>query len=281
MAVSPRAPAARPRRLLSERLGARFDEVRAEGRAGLIPFITAGDPSGAFTGKAIRVLDRPGVAAIEVGVPFSDPLADGPTIQRSSERALAAGATLRGTLLIVERVRDEVEAPIVLMSYLNPILRFGIERFADQASRAGVDAVIATDLPVEESAGYRAALSARGIGTVFLAAPTSPPARIALIARACTAFLYYVSLTGVTGARRSLERGLFGRLAAVRARTRKPLAVGFGVSTPGHVRALAPHCDAVVVGSALVRAIEGAGTDRTRLASLEREVDALLAGRER
>ncbi|MBM3320328.1 MAG: tryptophan synthase subunit alpha [Candidatus Eisenbacteria bacterium] len=260
----------------SDRLARRFEELGAERRTGLIPFLTCGDPSPGFTEKAIRLLDRPGTAAIEIGVPFSDPLADGPTIQRASERALAAGATLEKTIGLVARLRGEIAAPIVLMSYVNPILRFGVERFADEASEAGVDAVIATDLPLEESAAWRAVLRDRGIGTVFLAAPTSPLERIARIARACTAFLYYVSRTGVTGARRSLENGLARRLAEVRARTKKPLAVGFGVSRPEHARALAPHADAVVVGSALVRAIESARSDRERFAALEREVGALL-----
>jgi tryptophan synthase alpha chain len=269
----------------SPRLHRRFEELRRRGRAGLIPFVTAGDPNLAFTERAVRLLDRPGVAAIEIGVPFTDPLADGPTIQRSSERALAAGVTLERTLALVARLRRDVSSPLVLMSYLNPILRYGLERFADRAARAGVDAVIATDLPIEEAGPYKKILEERGIGTVFLAAPTSPPERIARIARACSAFLYYVSLTGVTGARRRLDGDVADRLGRIRALTRKPLAVGFGVSTRAQVRALAPHCDAVVVGSALVLAIESEKSDRARLGVLERTAHSLLlpllAGTER
>lgn len=258
------------------RLGARFQEIRRGPGTGLIPFLTAGDPSLSFTGRAVRLLDRPGVAAIEIGVPFSDPLADGPTIQRASERALSGGTTLARTLDLVAALRNDVSAPLVLMSYLNPILRFGFERFADRAARAGIDAVIATDLPVEEAASYRRVLAKRGIGTVFLAAPTSPPERVALIAKACTAFLYYVSVTGTTGARRSLDPGLAGRLARARLVAKVPLAVGFGVSTGAQVAALAPHCDAVVVGSALASAIEEERSDRGRLAALDRKTTSLL-----
>lgn len=259
------------------RLGAGFARLRREGRTGLIPFLTAGDPSLAFTAKAIRLLDRPETAAIEIGVPFSDPLADGPTIQRSSERALAAGVSLDDTLDLVARLRGVVAAPLVLMSYMNPMLRIGIDRFASRAAAAGVDGVIATDLPVEESAGYIRSLDAKGLGTIFLAAPTSSDARVRKIAAASSGFLYYVSLTGVTGARTALPADLAKRLEQVRRITSKPLAVGFGVSTAAHVRALAPHCDAVVVGSALVQAVEAEKTDKARLAALERKLGVLTA----
>jgi tryptophan synthase alpha chain len=260
----------------AKRIRLRFEEIRRRRGAGLIPFLTAGDPSLAFTERALGLLDRPGIAAIEIGVPFSDPLADGPTIQRSSERALAGGITLAETLELVRRVRKSISAPLVLMSYMNPIFRFGLDRFADRASRAGVDAVLATDLPVEESTAYRRVLREHGIGTVFLAAPTSPPDRVSRIAKACSAFLYYVSLTGVTGARRTLDPDLAARLGATRALTKLPLAVGFGVSSAEQVAALAPHCDAVVVGSTLVEAIETERSDRARLSALDRKVAALL-----
>ncbi|MFH1278536.1 MAG: tryptophan synthase subunit alpha [Candidatus Eisenbacteria bacterium] len=257
------------------RIAARFGALRREGRTGLIPFLTAGDPSLRFTEKAIHLLDRPETAAIEIGVPFSDPLADGPAIQRSSERALARGVTLVRVLDMVERLRPSVAAPLVLMSYMNPLLRLGLERFAARAARAGVDAVIATDLPAEESAEYGRILASHGIGTVFLAAPTSPPERIRRIAAASTAFIYYVSLTGVTGARSALPADLAARLGGVRKITKRPLAVGFGVSSAAEVRRLVGRCDAVVVGSALVRAVEGEKNDRDRLAALEKKVAAL------
>lgn len=261
----------------ADRLGRRFEELRREGRTGLIPFLTAGDRSLGFTEKALLMLDRPGVAAIEIGVPFSDPLADGPTIQRSSERALAAGTTLAGVLGMIGKVREKISAPIVLMSYMNPMLRFGLERFAERAAKAGVDGLIATDLPVEEAGPLGKVLAAKGIGSVFLAAPTSPPARVRKIAAACTGFLYYVSLTGVTGARTSLPKDLGKRLAGVRRITSRPLAVGFGVSEPAQVKALAPHCDAVVVGSVLVQTVEAEKSDKARLAALDRKVASLLA----
>jgi len=260
----------------SGRLDARFRAITRGGGTGLIPFLTAGDPSLAFTARALRLLDRPGVAAIELGVPFTDPLADGPTIQRSSERALARGVTLGDTLDMIGRLRSRLSAPIVLMSYLNPLIRIGLERFAARAASAGVDAVLATDLPVEEAGEYGRLLGARGIGAVFLAAPTSSLARIEKIAAESTAFLYYVSLTGVTGARSSLPPDLAARLGRVRERSARPLAVGFGVSSPAHVRALSPSCDAVVVGSALVQAVEAEKSDRSRLAALEQKAGALL-----
>lgn len=250
--------------------------LRKQGRTGLLPFITAGDPSLSFTEKAMRAMDRPEVVGLEVGVPFSDPLADGPTIQRSSERALARGTTLADTLDLIEKMRPKVSYPILVMSYFNPVHVFGLERFVKRCGSAGVDAVLPTDLPVEEAAPFRKALGAGGIGSVFLAAPTSENDRIERIARASSAFLYYVSLTGVTGARSELPPGLLARLKEVRRLVSTPLAVGFGVSRGKHVKALAPHCDAVVVGSAIVRSIEKGKNDRERLDSLHVLLDDLV-----
>ena len=255
----------------------RFAALRKAGNTGLIPFLTAGDPSMTFTEKAIRLLDRPGVVAIELGVPFSDPLADGPIIQRSSERALAGGATLPGTLDLVERLREKITTPIVIMTYFNPVLRFGLERFARRAARAGVEGVIVTDLPVEEGKEYRQLMRKHGIGTVFLAAPTSSESRIRQIDSASTAFLYYVSMTGTTGSGTGLPNDVLARLDRLRALIRSPLAIGFGVTSPGDVKKLAPHCDAVVVGSALVKAIEEKKTMAEKLSALDKLVGRLVA----
>jgi len=258
------------------RVAASFARLREEGRTGFIPFLTAGDPSLAFTEKAVASLDRPGVAAIEIGIPFSDPLADGPTIQRSSERALAAGVRLSDVLSLVRSLRSGITAPIVLMSYMNPILRLGMERFAGRAARAGVDALIATDLPMEEAKEYRKVMKEADLGTVFLAAPTSPPERVRKIARASTAFLYYVSLTGVTGERKALSSGLARRLEEVRSLSPVPVSVGFGISTPAQAKGIAPHADAVVMGSALVHAVEEERSDAARLRALGAKVDGVL-----
>ncbi len=257
-------------------ISSRFRDLRESKKAGLLPFLTVGDPNLRFTEKAIRAMDRPGVIAIELGVPFSDPLADGPTIQLSSERALANGVSLRDTLNLVERVRPKISTPLVLMSYLNPIHRFGYDKFARRAASAGVDAVLPTDMPIEESASLRGSLKKHEVGVVFLAAPTTPVARIRKIAGLSTAFTYYVSLTGTTGARATLPAGLVDRLKKVRAVVQGPLAVGFGVSKGSHVRRLAPHCDAVVVGSAVVRTIDGEKNDSARLAALDRLLRDLI-----
>jgi len=252
----------------------RFRALRRNGKTGLIPFLVAGDPSLSFTEKAIRRLDRPGVAAIEIGVPFSDPLADGPTIQRSSERALAKGVTLPDTLDMVARVTGEIATPIILMTYYNPVLRYGLERFAGRAGKSGVEGVIATDLPVEEGKEYREVMRRHGIGTVFLAAPTSSDSRVRRIAAASTAFLYYVSMTGTTGSGTKLPADVKARLDQVRSLSKAPLAIGFGVTAPRQVRDLAPHCDAVVVGSALVEAVEKERTVAKKL----RVLDDLVTG---
>lgn len=261
----------------ADELRSRFAGLRAERKTGLVPFLTAGDPSLSFTEKAIRSLDRPGVAAIELGVPFSDPLADGPIIQRSAERALAAGVTLAATLDLVAKLSGAVSTPIVLMTYYNPMLRFGLDRFAARSRKAGVAAVIATDLPVEESGEYGQTMKRHDIGTVFLAAPTSSDERVRAIAAASTAFLYYVSMTGTTGSGAALPPDLVARLDRVRNLTPSPLAIGFGVTTPRDVKRLAPHCDAVVVGSALVHAVEKERKTGDKLRTLDRLVAGLAA----
>ncbi len=215
-------PAAPPVTKPSGRIAKRFRELSEAGELGLVAYITAGDPSLDASEKIVLAAAEAGADIIELGVPFSDPLADGPTIQRASERALRAGTTLAGVIDLVRRLRKHTEVPLVLFSYFNPILQMGIEKFADAASAAGADGVLATDLTPEESADYRKVLRSRGLDTIFLAAPTSTDARLAKIAGVSTGFLYLISRTGVTGARESLPEELPGLVRRIRKITALP-----------------------------------------------------------
>jgi tryptophan synthase alpha chain len=238
------------------RIGQRFARLRAEGRKAFVAFVTAGDPSLEKTVETAVALDREGVDVLELGVPFSDPLADGPVIQRSSERALGRGTTLPDVLEAVRRIRGRCEIPLLLFSYFNPLLRHGLERLANEGRAAGLDGVLVTDLPPEEAEGWLSVARAHGLDTVFLAAPTSPPERLRKVAEATRGFVYAVSRTGVTGERQALSddaRPLVDRLKAL---TTEPVALGFGISTPEQVAAAASVADGVVVGSALVRFLE-------------------------
>jgi tryptophan synthase alpha chain len=234
-----------------------FRQLRAEKRCGLIAYVTCGDPSPEATPRIVEELERAGADAIELGVPFSDPIADGPVIQAASQRALAAGTTTEDLFRIARTIRTKSSIPLIAFSYLNPILRYGRERFADAAADAGIDGVLLTDLPPEAADG---AFRARGLATIFLLAPTSSDKRITAIERASDPFVYYVSTTGVTGARNELDPALLARLDEVRAKMRKPIAVGFGISKREHYEALRGRCDAIVVGSAIVRAIGEGGS---------------------
>jgi tryptophan synthase alpha chain len=238
------------------RIAARFQDLRAKQAKGLIVYLTAGDPTSDATGELLLALDRAGVDVIELGVPFSDPLADGPVIQRASERALCGGTTLRKILERFPSWRKAVGAPIILFSYYNPILQYGLEKFATTAAQAGVDGALVVDLSPEEAENYVGAMRARNLDTVFLASPTSTDARLERIAEFSTGFLYLVSRTGVTGERSDLAASL--PLLAERARrfTRLPLAVGFGISTAAQVHEVQAYAEAAVVGSAVVHAIE-------------------------
>ena len=240
------------------RISRRFADLRASGELGIIAYITAGDPSLDATLKFVLALAEAGADVIELGVPFSDPLADGPTIQRASERALKSGTTLAAVIDLVSRIRQSSQVPLVLFSYYNPILQMGLENFARAASQAGADGVLATDLTPEESADYRGILAEHHLDTIFLGAPTSTDERLTKIAAVSTGFLYLISRTGVTGAKDSLPDDLPGLLRRARAVTHLPIAVGFGISLPGHVSVLGGLADAAVVGSALVSEIEQA-----------------------
>jgi tryptophan synthase alpha chain len=242
----------------STRISKRFAALRASGELGIIAYITAGDPSFDATLKYVLALAEADTDVIELGVPFSDPLADGPTIQRASERALKAGATLAGVLDLVHRIRQSSQVPLVLFSYYNPILQMGLEQFAAAAATAGADGVLATDLTLEESQDYRRILAAHHLDTIFLGAPTSSDERLGKIAACSSGFLYLISRTGVTGAREALPDDLPALLRRVRSVTQLPIAVGFGISLPGHVTLLGGLADAAVVGSALVSEIEKA-----------------------
>lgn len=249
------------------RIAAAFARAARQGRAAFVPYLTAGDPAGGGTVVLARALDRAGADVLELGVPFTDPIADGPVLQRAAARSLSAGTGLPAVWRIARRIRRESAVGLVLFSYLNPLLRRGLERSAREASAAGFDAVLVTDLPPEEAGGVQPIFRAAGLDTVFLVSPTSPAERMADAARLSTGFLYVVSRRGTTGARSSLDRTLpstvaRARRAAARARAsgeRLPIAVGFGVSTPAAAAAAARMADGVVVGSALVAAAESGG----------------------
>ncbi len=238
------------------RIGDRFCALHAEGRKAFVGFVTAGDPSLERTADVALALERGGVDVLELGVPFSDPLADGPVIQRASERALARGTTLAGVLQVVRRIRQRSALPLVLFSYANPLLRFGLARLAGEARDAGVDGVLVTDLPPEEADEWLGIARQSGLDTVFLAAPTSPDERLTRVAAASSGFVYAISRTGVTGERDALSDDAGPLVARIKALTGAPVVLGFGLSRPEQVAAAAAVADGVVVGSALVRFLE-------------------------
>src|SRR5712691_303063 len=242
------------------RISRRFADLRRTGEMGLVAYLTAGDPSLAATEMFVLALANAGADVIELGVPFSDPVADGPVIQRASERALRSGTTLAGVISLVKSLRAKTEVPLVLFSYFNPVLQMGLEKFGDAAKAAGADGVLLTDLTPEEAGDYRASISSRGLDTIFLAAPTSTDERLELIVKSTTGFLYVISRTGVPGAKDQLADELPTLARRVRRFTELPIAIGFGISLPGHVSLLGGLADAAVVGSALVEEIEHAGS---------------------
>jgi tryptophan synthase alpha chain len=259
----------------STRISKRFADLRTSGELGIIAYITAGDPSFDATLKYVLALAEAGADVIELGVPFSDPLADGPTIQRASQRALKAGASLAGVLDLVRHIRQSSQVPLVLFSYYNPILQMGLEKFAAAAASSGADGVLATDLTPEESEDYRRILAAHHLDTIFLGAPTSTDERLSKIAACSSGFLYLISRTGVTGAKDALPDDLPALLRRARSVTQLPIAVGFGISLPGHVSVLGGLADAAVVGSALVSEIEKASSVEAAAAALGERIRAL------
>lgn len=244
---------------MSARLQARFQEMRRQGRMGIIPFITTGYPSVRSTLALVPALAEAGADVIELGVPFSDPLADGPTIQRASFKALQGGVTLGTCLEVCAELRTRrVDVPLVLMGYYNPILSYGIPRFARDAAKVGVDGIIVADLPPEEASPLQVECLGNSIDVICLLAPTSTDERIRLACSTASGFIYCVSLTGVTGARQDLQSGVFQLINKVRQHTTLPIAVGFGISKRLHVEAISGYAEAAVVGSALIDIIETA-----------------------
>jgi tryptophan synthase alpha chain len=255
------------------RLEATFARLRAAGERALVAYFTAGDPSLEMTKRLVVEAAHRGADVIELGIPFSDPLADGPVIQRAAMRALAAGTSLVRVLETVAAVRGDVDAPIALLTYYNPVLAFGLPAFARTAADVGVDAVIVVDLPPEEAGPLSAETDAAGLDLVHFVAPTSTPARLRMIARRSTGFIYVVSLTGVTGERRTLPPELAAQIRALRLVTTKPICVGFGIGQPEQVAAVGKLVDGVIVGSAIVRCVE----ERASSPSLIADVGAFIA----
>jgi tryptophan synthase alpha chain len=254
------------------RIAQTFARLRGEHTPGLVTYVTAGDPDLDRTAGILHALDRAGADVLEVGVPFSDPLADGPVIQRATERALAAGTTLSGVLDLLRSMRRDLAAPVVIFSYANPILRLGPEQFADRAGEAGVDGVLILDLPIEEADDFRAMLARRGIDTILLLSPTTTDDRLRKAAALGSGFLYAISRLGVTGARDTLASGAQEMVRRIRAVSDLPVALGFGISKPDHVREVARWADAAVVGSALVDVIAREGTSRDLTTRVEEYV---------
>ena len=239
------------------RIKSAFDRLNGEGRKALVPFITAGDPDAALTLPLMHTLVDAGADVIELGVPFSDPMADGPTIQRASERALAKGMTLRKVLqLVIEFRKTDLRTPVVLMGYANPIEAMGLEKFAMAAAQAGVDGVLVVDYPPEEAASFGAAMKANGMDPIFLLAPTSTAARIAQVAEIASGYVYYVSLAGVTGSGALNVDAVAERLPQIREKTGLPVGVGFGIRDASTAARIAGIADAVVVGSRIIEEIE-------------------------
>jgi tryptophan synthase alpha chain len=268
------------------RIEQRFSELRGAGRSGLVTFITAGDPNPEVTLACMQALVRGGADLIELGVPFSDPMADGPTIQRASERALAAGMTLSKVLDLVSRFRVvDAVTPVVLMGYLNPVEHLGYREFATRAAAAGVDGVLTVDLPPEEAGDLSAELRRAGLDCIYLLAPTSSPERVRAVCAQASGFVYYVSVKGVTGDKTFEAGDVAHRIRELKAATALPVGVGFGVRTPAAAAALAELADAVIVGSVLVELVEqhvDSGTAAAEaleqfVAGLRRAIDARRA----
>ena len=238
---------------MTSRIGKTFKRLKKEGKKAFIPYIMAGDPSVEKTKEVVLLFEECGADIVEIGVPFSDPLADGPTIQRASERALKNGVTLRRVISCVKDLREITQIPIVLMTYFNPVFKYGVEHFVKDAKDSGVDGVIIPDLPPDEAADFIKLSRAATLDTIFLLAPTSTADRIEKVARASSGFIYYVSITGITGADLLLDGSMEVLIEEIRKYTNRPIAVGFGVSTPFQASAVAKVSDAVIVGSAIVK----------------------------
>lgn len=260
------------------RIDERFARLRDAGEKALVCFVTAGDPNLETTRRIVLELEKAGADIVELGVPFSDPIADGPSIQASSMRALESGTNVPAVLDLVRAIREESELPLVLMAYYNPLQKYGVDRFAADAADAGVDGAIVTDLTPEEAGQWKAVADRAGMNTIFLLAPTSTDARIERVASLASGFIYCVSRTGVTGARKEMAQGVRELVDRIRAKTEKPIAVGFGISKPEHVREICEYADGAVVGSLLVDLIAAKAGARTLLGEIRNLVSLLKAG---
>jgi tryptophan synthase alpha chain len=258
------------------RIVQRFANLRSRGQKAFIPYITVGDPTLSRTEELVLALETAGADIVELGVPFSDPLADGPINQESALRALKHHITIRDILDMVKRLRQKTEIPLLLFTYYNPVLAYGEERLAVDAAEAGLDGMLCVDLPPEEGAGLIDRFRAQNLCTVFLLAPTSTPARIDLVAKHSTGFIYYVSRTGTTGVRDNVEASVEGMVSTIKSKTDTPVAIGFGISTPEQAEQIAAYGEGVVVGSAIVRLIGEMG-DSDALAERAREFVSTLS----
>ena len=260
------------------RIEKKLEEIKKSGEKALVPFLTAGDPDMATTVELIHTLVEAGADIIELGVPFSDPMADGPTIQAASERALESGATVAGVLDVVRQVRQNSNIPIVLMGYYNPVFRYGSKRFAEDAAAAGVDGLLLVDLPPEEADEIHADLRHNKVDLITLLAPTTPDARIEDLAAKAEGYLYYVSMTGVTGSQKVDAAAIEKAVCTIQEKSRVPVAVGFGISTRADAAAVGAFADAVVVGSALVKIIETYGKSEELLPRVREFISSLKEG---
>lgn len=260
------------------RIAGAFETAGRQKRAAFIPFITAGDPSLQLTKELVLEMEKQGADIIELGIPFSDPLADGPTIQAASLRALKNGVRFEDVLRLVKELRSETQVPIVLMGYYNPIYKYGLNRSAKEAASAGVDGFIIPDLPPEEAGEWTKEAKKAGVDTIFLLAPTSDMTRIEKVTKLSSGFVYYVSVTGITGARNELPADLLSKLKLVKEHCPIPVGVGFGISTPEQVAMIAPHADGIIVGSAIVHLIEKHAEDVQMVSIVGRFVAHLTTG---
>lgn len=258
---------------MSSRITKKFKEVLGKKGKAFIPYIMAGDPDIKRTRELIRILEDCGADIIELGVPFSDPLADGPTIQKAAQRALDEGVTLKKVIELVAELRHSTQIPFILMTYYNPVFKYGEERFVLEASAAGVDGIIVPDLPPDEAGNLIRYAKKSGLDTIFLLAPTSTDDRTRKVAGTSTGFIYYVPITGITGSKLALDPSIEGHIALIRSVTAKPVAVGFGVSTPEEAADISQFADGVIVGSAIVKRVEESdGELKSYLTSLRKAI---------
>jgi len=260
------------------RITQRFNELAARNETAFIPYITAGDPTLERTAQLVAELEKAGADIIEFGVPFSDPVADGVVNQEAAQRALKHNVSLHDIVALIKRLRATTQIPLVLFTYFNPVLAYGLETLASDAAEAGVDGILCVDLPPEEAGDYKRLLDAKGIATVFLIAPTSTPERIRLIAQSSSGFIYYVSRTGVTGEQADIAASVESMVVQIKACTKTPVAVGFGISTPEQAAEVSGYADGVIVGSAIVRMIGELGDSDAMPGSVGRFVKGLVDG---